>query len=364
MKKIEVTRPLKSIEKLLADVNPLFSIIPLKVTMPFRMLNDTQLEDLKEFANIEDGTVERWLLVPDSYPLGALSYVIEKAFGFLPMPVINDFEFEQREFNSRFPTLKEFLPYSGVIFDNTPDDSYNMHMSMFAMASPVSVPFFPETMIIDSGANPEKDEEGVRKALEVLNDKSVKYNGVHYDDIESWPTDFDFINGVIDENTKGDEEEGVFVFNRLRDDLEIRAVLEVEGKAPHRLEDITWRQLYPFKNELRRAKPFTNKIVMKKYDEDGVPGFIFEITRPKDVYSLITDGYISVDDYLESLHYCAQTMLPDCICKKGYDLIGFNEDFYYDFIMMLHGPDRVEAEEDARNVGWREPFMDLKKVLR
>ena len=77
---------LKQFEKLVLNTNPMFNVIPLKVKMTFTELNSTELKNLEEYANIVDGTIERWLLVPDVLPLGALSYIIDRAFGLLPEP--------------------------------------------------------------------------------------------------------------------------------------------------------------------------------------------------------------------------------------------------------------------------------------
>ena len=68
--------PLSKLDKTLLDASPFFKIVPLKVRMTFNELTEEALEDLKEYANVEDGTVERWILVPDRTPLGVLSSII------------------------------------------------------------------------------------------------------------------------------------------------------------------------------------------------------------------------------------------------------------------------------------------------
>ena len=58
--------PLSKLDKTLLDASPFFKIVPLKVRMTFNELTEEALEDLKEYANVEDGTVERWRFYIDS----------------------------------------------------------------------------------------------------------------------------------------------------------------------------------------------------------------------------------------------------------------------------------------------------------
>ena len=111
-------------------------------------------------------------------------------------------------------------------------------------------------------------------------------------------------------------------------------------------------------------KPFTDKLLMMQYTEEGFEGFTFEITMEDNVYPLIKEGYLTVDEYLDSLKYVLKESSPDCICKKGYDLFGPDQVFYYEFIMAIHGEDREEVLDHAKQAGWREPYIDIKKILR
>ena len=76
--------PLNKLDKVFLDASPFFKIVPLRVKMTFNELNEEALENLEEYANVEDGTVERWLLVPDRTPLGVLSAIISRSFGLIP----------------------------------------------------------------------------------------------------------------------------------------------------------------------------------------------------------------------------------------------------------------------------------------
>ena len=64
------------------------------------------------------------------------------------------------------------------------------------------------------------------------------------------------------------------------------------------------------------------------------------------------------------MKYVRKESAPDCIYKKGYDLFGPDQIFYYQFIMAIHGDRREEMLDQAKKVGWREPYIDIKKVLR
>ena len=68
---------------------------------------------------------------------------------------------------------------------------------------------------------------------------------------------------------------------------------------------------------------------MMQYTEEGFEGFTFEITMEDNVYSLIKEGYLTLDEYLDSLRYVLKESAPDCIYKKGYDLFGPDQIFYY-----------------------------------
>ena len=51
--------PLNKLDKAFLDASPVFKIVPLKVRMTFNELTEEALEDLKEYANVEDGTVKK-----------------------------------------------------------------------------------------------------------------------------------------------------------------------------------------------------------------------------------------------------------------------------------------------------------------
>ena len=98
--------------------------------------------------------------------------------------------------------------------------------------------------------------------------------------------------------------------------------------------------------------------------DEGEDAYTFEISIPENVYSIINEGFLSVEDYVESIKYVLRNCTPDCIYKKGYDLFGPDQLFYHDFIMAIHSVDAESYMQEAKNCGWKEPYVDLKWVLR
>ena len=46
--------PLSKLDKVFLDASPFFKIVPLRVKMTFNELNEEALENLEEYANVED----------------------------------------------------------------------------------------------------------------------------------------------------------------------------------------------------------------------------------------------------------------------------------------------------------------------
>ena len=115
----------------------------------------------------------------------------------------------------------------------------------------------------------------------------------------------------------------------------------------------------------RGAKPLTHELVYRKLSEEELDkGFEFSVTRPKDARMVFADGYVDLDGYIDSARHVASELLPDCIAKMGYDLFGETEEEYLSFMTRLHGPDAIHYRQLAESAGWREPYIDRRKVLR
>ena len=85
------TLRLSELDKVLMRSNPFFRIIPLRIVMEFRSMSPEQLRDLREYADADDGRIERWILVPSAMPLSVLGYTIDRAFGLIPSPQSSSF---------------------------------------------------------------------------------------------------------------------------------------------------------------------------------------------------------------------------------------------------------------------------------
>ena len=151
-------------------------------------------------------------------------------------------------------------------------------------------------------------------------------------------------------------------FDNLAVDMQLRDALLREGRKLYSLRDrpVTKRAL----DDKRKAKPFTEKLLMIRPGDEGEDAYTFEISIPENVYSIINEGFLSVEDYVESIKYVLRNCTPDCIYKKGYDLFGPDQLFYHDFIMAIHSGDAESYMQEAKSCGWKEPYVDLKWVLR
>ena len=345
---------LKQFEKLVLNTNPMFNVIPLKVKMTFTELNSTELKNLEEYANIVDGTIERWLLVPDVLPLGALSYIIDRAFGLLPEPN-NVFVLPDEDWFRVCPDMGVFMDYCGSVFDNPTDIAYSECMGEVSYSNKRGFPPIFPALVLPSFVTYEDAQKAVKESFSDLLGKKIDYKGKKMK-FEECPADLDFFASY-----SGKGEEFMF-FDNLALDMQLRDVLQREGRKLYSLRDrpVTKRAL----DDKRKAKPFTEKLLMVRPGDEGEDAYTFEISIPENVYSIINEGFLSVEDYVESIKYVLRNCTPDCIYKKGYDLFGPDQLFYHDFIMAIHSGDAESYMQEAKSCGWKEPYVALKWVLR
>ena len=346
--------PLSKLDKTLLDASPFFKIVPLKVRMTFNELTEEALEDLKEYANVEDGTVERWLLVPDRTPLGVLSSVISRAFGLIPLFFGSFFSIEDDDWERICPNLETYLNHCGDIFETPPDSSYCICMEDLGFGSRNMIPPLIPSLMMPCERSYEESQSSVWGKLGKAKKDGISVDGKNLP-LSKCPPDLDLLSPF----EKGDE----YVFSdNLSPDLQIKDVLTTKGRKKYSLDE---RPKGKRRNMTRWAvKPFVDKLLMSQYTEEGFEGFLFEITMEDNVYPLMKEGYLTVDEYLDSLKYVIKNSSPDCIYKKGYDLFGPDQVFYYQFIMAIHGEDAEEVLDHAKMAGWREPYIDVKKILR
>ena len=346
---------LKKLDKLLLDASPFFKIVPLKVRMTFTDLDEEELKNLEEYANVEDGTVERWILVPDRTPLGALSYIVSRSIGLIPSAMGTFFALEDKDWDRLCPNLETYLENCGSIFETPPDSTYCLCMEDLAFGCKNMIPPLIPSLIMPTEKSYEDSQKDVWERV-----KKAKENGILVDSkrvsLSSAPADLNLLAPYETESM------GYVFSDNLSPDLALKDVLTKKGN-----------KIYSFSHRPKgkrplaarwSPKPFTDKLLMMQCNEDGYATFVFEITMEENVYPLIRDGYLTVDEYLESLKYVIKNSAPDCICKKGYDVFGPDQLFYYEFIMAAHGNDAEELLKQAKMMGWREPYIDKTKILR
>ncbi|MDY5931561.1 MAG: hypothetical protein SPJ34_05980 [Candidatus Ornithospirochaeta sp.] len=363
---------LKEINRKLLSANPFGKLIPLKIVCSFGNMPEHELEILREYANAEDGRIERWLLVPSSMTLLGLGLAIDKAFGLNPGPYTSDFVIADSEDNrDSIGSMLDAIRLQGIVFSDDPceelrDDllDFSFMEDLFLMRSPT---------MVDRDFEYEDVQKRLRKELAPEISNGIIMNGKRctLDEVEASTEMLFHMNMNTDAGISA----------LLMPDLAIGTVLAEEGRKVYKAKDVYDSYM---KNGHRLdfdqpLKPFAKELVyihacplppeleesMEADISDGIAsGFSFHITRPSGIESLFRDGYLRIDEYIDSISYVSSRMLPDCICKKGYDLFGLSPAMYYAFIKAIHSDNAQLYMQDAVSLGWREPFLDLKKVLR
>ncbi len=354
-KKKKLDLDLALVDKYCTSSNPVYNVIPLKLSCDLTTLDEHQLEDLKEYANIEDGHVERWILVPDTVSLGALSYIVCRAFGLPCYAFTTLFTMNWAEQKEVFPTLDDALSVCGSIFDNPMEPDYIFSLQDLAEQSLDFFPSIPMTMMLTPTLTYKAAQESVQKETERVRKEGVEYNGkkTAYSELPGFPS-------LLNEQTDNKEYDWS---DELCLSLEIKDVLIPQGKPRPDMKKRFKGQRSTAHGGRKKGIPFCYSIYLDLFF-DGEFAFEIEIERPKNVMPLIKEGYIDLEDYLDSIRYVSRAIRPDCIYKSGYDLFCFSEASYYAFIMMMHGAMRSDLIQEAVRSGWNEPSMDLKKIFR
>ncbi|MBQ0070272.1 MAG: hypothetical protein KBS81_00195, partial [Spirochaetales bacterium] len=257
----EVKIQLKKLEDILLKSSPIAEIIPLKVKVSFSSLPENEVKDLEEFANAEGGSIERWLLVPDSIPLGSLSYVIEKAFGLLPDPASNVFTLGDEDWNRLVPDMGTFLSLCGRLFDNPMDASYLSSMAEMSIGSKLWMAPLLLALMVPPVLSYEESQKEIKKQFALLEKDGVTIDGVYYA-LSDAPVDLDYYyDKVADPEDFG-------LTDGLCPDLELREVLQEEGKRTYGLRDVRKKKKGLGAYGRKNAKPLTHVLHMLKFDEE------------------------------------------------------------------------------------------------
>lgn len=359
-KGFKVEFDIEKVEEYILSMNPYFDIIPLKVTFSFSSFSPLDLEKLKELANVENGIIERWILVPDSCSLGILKYIIQRAFGLNPNVFYSYFTLPSNEVNRSFSSLSDMLSCCGSIFDNPEDVGYEMMLEEESLDDKNMIPPLSVAMY-STPFEWKKVQEMLEAELSDILKDGLLYEGKKVK-VEELPPSLSLLQG----KTKTKDFEWS---EKLCENLEIRDVLL---SPQQRYTDVKKRPKEIRQSHVKRYKraiPFTREIYLECETKDEA-GFEFKVEKLENIYSLFEDDLLTVDEYFESCQYVTRTERADCIYKNGYDLFGVSPEFYYLILLGWHQKSGLLLEDNKtiyqhlKDLGWREPYMDLKKVLR
>lgn len=351
------TLRLSELDRIIMESHPFFRVIPLKITMEFQKMTTDQLRNLREYADAEEGRIERWILVPSAMPLSVLAYTIDRAFGLIPSPQSSSFFLPDDMQKAYAPDIASLLDLGGMMFFIPVDDEYLNSVYEEALHYDNCIPQFPYSFPSLSYHEAQRE---IRRIFGRISDDGFEYLGKRFM-LSELPADARILHELM-------MAAKFPITAELNPVLPVSYVIAPDGqRLPS--ADAVRKALgkEPLNTFGRGAKPFTHTLIyehLSPIPEDRGKGFWFTITRPGDVREIINDGYLRFEDYLRSMKYVQREMMPDCIAKKGYDLFGESEEEYYSFIMNLHGPDRVSFRALADAAGWREPNPDAKKILR
>ena len=335
---------LSQLDRMLLESSPFYRIDLLRVVMSFRSLGSSDLKTLEEYADAADGKIERWLLVPSSMTLAVLAFTIDRAFGLIPTPSSSCFVLPPERQAVYAPDLASLFRRSGSIFFNPIDDEYLMSVAAECSQHDNLVMEAPYDFSHRSYDETQRILRDFKPSVSAFWDKPVT---------EDLLADVSF------------EAKEPFVMD-IAPYIPYPYILGREGSAlatPDQADSILEKGQYNVRG--RGAKPLTHELVYRKLSEEELDkGFEFSVTRPKDARMVFADGYVDLDGYIDSARYVASELLPDCIAKMGYDLFGATEEEYLSFMTRLHGPDAIHYRQLAESAGWREPYIDRKKVLR
>ena len=355
---MDVTLPFEKLDYALRHCNPLSrGILPLRLRVQVEDLTKVEKRNLREFANIEDGIIERYILVPANITVGALEFAIDKSFGLVPGFYDALTLFDESDMARLFPTFGDVFDNIGVIFDDPyTNDLFDRYLMAVEENGLISGPFYPTRLNLDKSS-----QKRIREVLKEKIEGVTNYQGKEIN-LLSIPYSMDnFFTYIIDAI---DKEEDSFAI-ALSPDLVVKGLLAEKSDRLSTLKAYNkYLKCYLGEGKPADLKPIARKLLSYRYNQDGSYAFTFEVDIPDSLDFIIEDGYMETEEYIESAIYVNNSFLPDCIYKSGYDLYGRDSSDYYNFIMSLHSGLPPFFLDILKATGWREPNLDYKKILR
>ncbi len=352
---MDVTLPFKTFDEAIRGRNPLtYGVMPLCIRASLEGLSKSEKRNLKEYANIENGIVERYLLVPGNITVGALEFAIDKCFGLWPDQYGALTLLDDDNMSRLFPTLGDVIENTGTLlaspFDGKLQDDYIISSEAIETLLLIEGPFYPKRDKLDPTV-PKKLKEKFKKEIE----EGVEYNG-EVTSILNIPYDVEAFEKYLDKD-------GQYPLS-ISPDIEIRELIAEKGTKLNNLSSFNRSLKKNLAGQITAIKPVARSIKSIRFNDEGAEAFVFHVDIPSSVEFIIEDGHMSLEEYIESVNYVNNSFLPDCIYKNGYDLNGKDSRDYYNFIMSLHSGLPQFFHDIIKQAGWREPLLDYKRIMR
>lgn len=352
---MNVTLPFEKLDAALRNGSPISNgVMPLRIRVSLDNLTKSEKRNLKEYANIENGIVERYLLVPGNITVGALEFAIDKCFGLWPDQYGAITLLDGDGMARHFPTLGSILDNWDLLFAHPFDDKlldqYLLSSEAIETLMLIEGPFYPKRTEVDSSIQPTLKEK-FRKEIE----EGIEHDGkvISLRDI---PADLNTFEAYLNKDGQ--------CSLTISPDVEVRELIAPKGTKLNTLDSFNSYLKKAIAGQDVTIKPIARALESIRYNDEGNEAFSFCVDIPSSIEFIIEEGHLSIEEYLDSVNYVINTFLPDCIYKSGYDLYGKNVEDYYEFIMSLHSGLPQFFHDIVRATGWREPLLDYKRIMR
>ena len=352
---MDVTLPFEKLDAALRGESPIsFGVMALRIRASLGELTKSEKRNLKEYANIENGIVERYLLVPGNITVVALEFAIDKCFGLWPEQYGAITLLDNDGMKRHFPTLGNILDNWGLLFEHPFDDKlidqYLLSSESLENLMLIEGPFYARRAEVDSTVSA-KLREKFKKEIE----EGVEYNG-EVISLRDVPAGLDTFDAYLNKDGQ--------CSLTISPDVEVRELIAPKGTRLNTLDSFNSYLKKAIAGKDATIKPIARALDSIRYNDEGKEAFRFQVDIPSSIEFIIEEGHLSIEEYMDSVGYVTNTFLPDCIYKSGYDLYGKDARDYYEFIMNLHSGLPQFFHDIVRAAGWREPLLDYKRIMR